>query len=197
MLSEKPININTFSLKSIDEKKESSTLEEKIQTSDESNPLTALESAFKQIPQELIGTPNGISDLLVNMNTLLAESPFKNMLQNVDQVFKKNKQEKIRSNWKLIELDEEHVIYLELANVSKDNLTVEISDNIVTIKIKSPIEDVEKVEENMTHTITLPYKIDVTNVKAYYHPSLIDIHIPKKSVHVLELLDRTTSEQNK
>jgi len=181
---------NIFSLKKVDEKMNDAT-DDLTKKQPPILPFQQLETTFKQLPQEIIGATNGINDVITNMNSLLQDTSIKNMLQNINQVIKKTNQETNQPKWKLIELDEEHIIYVELDNTSKDNISLDIVDHIVTIVIKQQSINSDIEEKTITHSITLPYKIDAADVKAYFSPTLIDIHIPKKNASNIPLLDRT------
>lgn len=150
--------------------------------------LNGLESMLKQVPKELAGATTNISELLTTMNALVKDSPFKQLLQNVDQSFKKPKEENVFSTWKLIELEQEYVIYVEISNVQKEDITIEVMDHIVTIKLNHLLED--KTKKVTTHSVTLPFKINSLDVLAYHSPKLIDIHIPKKITNIITLIDR-------
>lgn len=155
--------------------------------------FNGLESMLKQVPKEFSGATTNLSELLVTMNSLMQDSPFKQLLQNVDQTLKKQKEELPLSSWKLIELEQEYVIYVEIYDVQKEDITIEIVDHIVTIKLNHLLEG--KIQKVTTHSVTLPFRIDVIDVLAYFSSALIDIHIPKKKTNIITLINRPSNKE--
>lgn len=153
--------------------------------------LHHLESMIKQVPKEFAGATTNMSELLATMNTIVKDSPFKQLLQKIEPSIKKSKEETDFSSWKLIELEEEYIIYVEIRNILKEDISIEVMDHIVTIKLKYLLED--QTKKVTTHSVTLPFKIDVVDVVAYFSPKLIDIHIPKKKTNIIPLITRTST----
>lgn len=153
--------------------------------------LHGLESMLKQVPKELAGATTNISELLATMNTIVKDSPLRQLLQSIEPSLKKQKED---ASWKLIELDEEYVVYVEINELVKEDITIEVKDHIVTLKLNHLLED--NTKKVITHSVTLPFKIDASEVLAYYSPKLIDIHIRKKKTNIIPLITRPTAIDN-
>jgi len=86
------------------------------------------------------------------------------------------------------ETDSQYLVSFDMPGVSKDNINIEIVDNILTVSGERKSEKVENkksqhlVERSYGHfrrSFTLPSTIDADRVEANYHDGVLIIGIPK------------------
>ncbi len=88
----------------------------------------------------------------------------------------------------IYDTDNALIVKAELAGVPKENVTVDVKDNILTIKGERSV-DKEVKEENyyrrersfgsFQRSFTLPAAINPDNIKATYKDGILEIEIPK------------------
>lgn len=87
------------------------------------------------------------------------------------------------------ENESEYIVKADLPGISKEDMTVDISDNVITIKGERKHE--EKVEEDkyvlversygtFTRSFSLPQNVDAEGIKANYADGVLELKLPKK-----------------
>ena len=93
--------------------------------------------------------------------------------------------------------DMEIVILAPIAGVSKDNVTLEVTDDVLVIKGSRPARE-EVPEENyytrecfwgeFSRSIVLPLEADSKNITAEFENNVLEIHIPKTKVEKTKII---------
>jgi len=88
----------------------------------------------------------------------------------------------------IYDTDDALIVKAELAGVPKENVTVDVKDNILTIKGERSVDN-EVKEENyyrrersfgsFQRSFTLPAAINPDDIKAVYKDGILEIEIPK------------------
>jgi HSP20 family protein len=140
-----------------------------------------------------------IGVIIKTMNDFFQEKPVKGFLQTMDEFF----QNPFLSSAFEMELDEtekEHIIRAALPGVKREQIGIDILENVLTVSIqKEELHQEEDSKNQVFHrrqsrqhssrTISLPYPINEKTVMATYKDGLLQIRIPKqkgKRVNILE-----------
>jgi len=87
--------------------------------------------------------------------------------------------------------DDAYYIEVDLPGVKKENVDINVEENILTIsgsrelKKETKEEDYYKVESaygTFTRSFTLPEKVDIENIKATSNNGVLEVEIPKLKV---------------
>ena len=100
---------------------------------------------------------------------------------------------KLASDWKpsvdILEDEKSFVIKAELAGVPKEDIKVEINDNILTLsgERKSEVKDekhhrVERFYGSFSRSFSLPDSVDETNIKAESKDGILTLTLPKQEI---------------
>jgi HSP20 family protein len=140
--------------------------------------------------------PEPFGEIAKAMNDFFQERPVRGFLQSIDEFFHlplATFPVSVKS------YDREHHIVAELPGIKKDQISIDVLNNSLTITVKN---NEVIIEENDTHkvysrknkmqqmsrTITLPQPINEKKVKASYNDGLLTIIVPKqpgKKIHII------------
>jgi|DewCreStandDraft_4_1066084.scaffolds.fasta_scaffold53262_2 HSP20 family protein len=89
----------------------------------------------------------------------------------------------------IYETDDDFVVYADVPGVAKDNVSVEATDNILTIKGERTASGGDKRSEirserfigSFTRTIALPSEVDAAQAKASLDTGVLKLTLPKKA----------------
>jgi HSP20 family molecular chaperone IbpA len=122
-----------------------------------------------------------------SMNDFFHKRPVRGLLQSMDEFFKAP-----FATFPIAveELDHEYIVSAELPGVNKEQISISIFDNSLTISVRS--QEVITEEDNtnkifkqkqsfqqMTRSVYLNHPINESEVKASYRDGLLKIKIPK------------------
>ncbi|KUK50979.1 MAG: Heat shock protein Hsp20 [candidate division TA06 bacterium 32_111] len=123
-----------------------------------------------------------------------------------DRFFGKMLQPYYESNWTpsmdISETDKEFFVTVELPGLKKEDITLSIDNNVLTIEGERKSEKEEKgktfhrIERSygkFYRSVTLPKKVDEDNIKASFKDGLLNITIPKvekEKVKNIEISDK-------
>jgi HSP20 family protein len=85
----------------------------------------------------------------------------------------------------IIENEKEYVVEMQLAGVKKENISLNLDDNLLTIKAERKKVDDQKYNRKQTFygkyekSFTLPESIDVENIQASFENGILKLNIPK------------------
>lgn len=85
------------------------------------------------------------------------------------------------------ESDEEYLVLVDLPGVKSDDVTLEVSDRVLTISgSRAPVETgeaqlTERPYGSFTRTLTLPQGVDDEKIVAHYVDGVLELHVPKPS----------------
>jgi HSP20 family protein len=83
------------------------------------------------------------------------------------------------------ETDEEYLVLVDLPGVRSDDVTIEVSDNVLSISgSRAPVETGEAQLSERPHgsfarTLTLPQGVDDEKIAANYNDGVLELHVPK------------------
>ncbi|MEK3990947.1 MULTISPECIES: Hsp20 family protein [Robertmurraya] len=140
--------------------------------------------------------PEPFGEIAKAMNDFFQERPVKGFLQSIDEFFNlpfATFPVSVKS------YDREHHIVAELPGIRKEQISIDVLNNTLTITVKHgeviiEEDDVHKAYrrknkmQHMSRTITLPQAINEKKVKASYHDGLLTIIVPKlpgKKIHII------------
>jgi len=89
----------------------------------------------------------------------------------------------------IYETDDDFVVYADIPGVAKDKVSVEATDNILTIKGERTASGGDERSEirserfigSFTRTIALPSEVDATEAKASLDAGVLKLTLPKKA----------------
>ena len=99
------------------------------------------------------------------------------------------------------ETDEEWVVELEVPGYEEKELTLEVSDHVLTVKgtrerVKEPTTKAfslhERLEREFERTFALPTAVDTEQVKATFAMGVLEVHAPKSAVAKPRAIEITT-----
>ncbi|CAM4056988.1 Hsp20/alpha crystallin family protein [Mesobacillus thioparans] len=125
-----------------------------------------------------------------SMNQLMQEKPVKGFLQSIDDFFRQpfpQSSFSVRVN----ENVNEYVVTAELPGIKKEDISIDVINNSLTILVNktemvSEINDIEKTEMHMassrqySRTVPFAHPINDKKVRASYRNGLLEIKIAKK-----------------
>ncbi len=140
--------------------------------------------------------PEPFGEIAKAMNDFFQERPVRGFLQSIDEFFNlpfSTFPVSVKS------YDREHHIVAELPGIKKEQISIDVLNNTLTITVKNgeviiEQDDVHKVYsrknkmQQMSRTITLPQSINEKKVKASYNDGLLTIIVPKlpgKKIHII------------
>ena len=83
------------------------------------------------------------------------------------------------------ETDDEYLVLADLPGVKSDDVTIEVSDRVLTISgSRAPVETgqaqlTERPYGSFTRTLTLPQGVDEEKIAANYVDGVLELHVPK------------------
>jgi HSP20 family protein len=83
------------------------------------------------------------------------------------------------------ETDEEYLVLVDLPGVKSDEVTIEVSDQVLSISgSRAPVETGEAQLSERPHgsfvrTLTLPQGVDEEKIVANYSDGVLELHVPK------------------
>jgi HSP20 family protein len=83
------------------------------------------------------------------------------------------------------ETDEEYLVLVDLPGVNSDEVTIEVSDQVLSISgSRAPVETGEAQLSERPHgsfvrTLTLPQGVDEEKIVANYCDGVLELHVPK------------------
>lgn len=83
------------------------------------------------------------------------------------------------------ETDEEYLVLVDLPGVKSDDVTIEVSDRVLTISgSRAPFETgepqlTERTYGSFARTLTLPQGVDEEKIAANYVDGVLELHVPK------------------
>jgi HSP20 family protein len=83
------------------------------------------------------------------------------------------------------ETDEEYLVLVDLPGVNSDEVTIEVSDQVLSISgSRAPVETGEAQLSERPHgsfvrTLTLPQGVDEEKIVANYSDGVLELHVPK------------------
>lgn len=79
-------------------------------------------------------------------------------------------------------------IHAELPGIKPEDVEIELTDNVLTIKGKRVVEEQEEGEDWLVRersygaferSLTLPEGVDPASITASYHDGILEVHVPK------------------
>jgi HSP20 family protein len=90
----------------------------------------------------------------------------------------------------IAETDKEYLVRAELPGVGKENVKIDVQDDVLTISGERKLEN-EQADENrirverfygsFSRSFALPQNVDTSNIRAESKDGVVLVHIPKKS----------------
>ncbi len=130
------------------------------------------------------------SELIKSMNGFFNEKPVRGFLQTIDEFFKSPFPPGSAGTFSLKTADngEEYIVTAELPGIKKEQIHLDLYDNLLTISVDNKQVTTEKDEVNnlfrqsqlwqqSSRTVSLPRPVKEKNVKASYHDGLLEICI--------------------
>lgn len=83
------------------------------------------------------------------------------------------------------ETDEEYLVLVDLPGVEPDDVTIEVSDHVLSISgSRAPVETgepqlSERPYGSFVRTLTLPQGVDDEKIAADYREGVLELHVPK------------------
>ncbi|ESU30403.1 hypothetical protein G3A_22700 [Bacillus sp. 17376] len=135
-----------------------------------------------------------------SMNQLMQEKPVKGILQSIDDFFR-HPFPHAPFNVGVHETEQEYIVTAELPGVKRDQISINIINNSLTILVNqtdvtSEINDVAKTEKHMASarrlSRTIPFSVPVNERKtrASYRDGLLEVKIAKKPGKKIDILDQ-------
>ncbi len=128
--------------------------------------------------------------------------PFREFSQYVDRYARASDDERTSKAWSpsvdINESDTQYVVSAELPGVEKDDVTVSIDKNVLTIKGEKRLTKKEEGEKwhrvestygEFTRSFTLPEEVDTDKVEANYKDGVLALTIPKAEKVQPKLID--------
>jgi HSP20 family protein len=87
-----------------------------------------------------------------------------------------------------VEADAEFVLTAEIPGMSKEDVTISVEDNVLTLKGEKKFEHEEERDRmyirereygSFARYFRLPRNVDAENIKAEYRDGVVEVHIPK------------------
>jgi HSP20 family protein len=138
-------------------------------------------------------------DFFKSVNHFMQEPPVKGFLQHMDEFFS---QPFLHSSFPLEVKDtgDKQIVTAQLPGVNKEQISIDILGNRLTISVKQQDIFTEEDEKNrvyrrsesMQHssrTVTLPHPVDERKVKASYQNGLLKITIPKLRGNKIDIIE--------
>jgi HSP20 family protein len=133
-----------------------------------------------------------------SMNQLMQEKPVKGILQSIDDFFRQPFPHS-PFNVGVHEKEKEYIVTAELPGIKRDQISINIINNSLTIlvdqtDVTSEINDIAKTERHMASTRrlsrTIPFSVPVNERKtrASYRDGLLEIKIAKKQGKKIDIL---------
>lgn len=133
-----------------------------------------------------------------SMNQLMQEKPVKGILRSIDDFFRQPFPHS-PFNVGLHETENDYIVTAELPGVKRDQISINIINNSLTILVNqtdvtSEINDIEKTEKHMASTRrlsrTIPFAVPVNERKtrASYRNGLLEVKIAKKQGKKIDIL---------
>jgi HSP20 family protein len=95
----------------------------------------------------------------------------------------------------VIETDKEYIVELALAGVKKENISINVEDDILSISAERKESD-QKYNKKQTFygkyekSFTLPESVDKENIRASFEDGILKLNIPKMEVEVKKNVKR-------
>lgn len=132
-----------------------------------------------------IRRPGYLRDIQDEMNRIL-----ENAFEDIGIAESEEQQRELiwRPAVELSEQDGNYQLKAELPGVSKDNIDVEVTDDVVTIKAETKKEEEEKKENTyrsefrygkFIRSVQLPSEVDNSNAKAEFKDGILTVTLPK------------------
>jgi HSP20 family protein len=131
-----------------------------------------------------------------SMNQLMHEKPVKGILQSIDDFFR---QPHSTFHVDLYETDNEYVVTAELPGIKKDQISIDVIDNTLTISaektnVSSEVNEIAKTHRQRTsmqrfsRTIPFSQPINEKKMRASYRDGLLEIKIAKKPGKKIDII---------
>lgn len=125
-----------------------------------------------------------------SMNQIMHEKPVKGILQSIDDFFKQPFPQS-PFHVDVSETEKEYVVTAELPGIKKEQITLEVIDNRLTISVNksessSEVNDISKIhrqrtsQQRLSRTIPFPHRINEKKTRASHKDGLLEIKIAKK-----------------
>ena len=85
----------------------------------------------------------------------------------------------------IIKNEKEYVVEMQLAGVKKENISLSLNDDVLTIKAERKEVDDQKYNKKQTFygkyekSFTLPESVDIENIQASFEDGILKLNIPK------------------
>jgi len=88
----------------------------------------------------------------------------------------------------LVEKDGEFLLTAEIPGMSKEDVSISVEDNVLTLKGEKKFEREEEKDRmhirereygTFMRAFTLPRNVEASKIKAEYHDGVVEIHMPK------------------
>ncbi|WP_079509514.1 Hsp20/alpha crystallin family protein [Mesobacillus jeotgali] len=133
-----------------------------------------------------------------SMNQLMQEKPVKGLLESIDDFFR-HPFPHSSLNLRVHETVKEYVVTAELPGVKREEISIDIINNSLTILVNktqmtSEINEIAKTEKHMassrqsSRTIPFAHPINEKRAQASYRDGLLEIRIAKKQGKKLDIL---------
>lgn len=133
-----------------------------------------------------------------SMNQLMQEKPVKGILQSIDDFFKQPFPH-TPFNVAVSETEMEYIVKAELPGVKRDQISINIINNSLTIlvdqsEITSEVNDIAKTEKHTASTRrlsrTIPFSVPVNERKtrASYRDGLLEVKVAKKQGKKIDII---------
>ncbi|MGG5253836.1 Hsp20/alpha crystallin family protein [Neobacillus sp. SM06] len=136
------------------------------------------------------GKPEPFNELIKSMNNFFNEKPVKGFLQTIDDFFRSPFPPGSAGAFsvKTIDNGEEYIVTAELPGIKKEQIHLDLYENLLTITVDNKQVSTEKDEVNnvfrqsqfwqqSSRTVSLPRPVKEKNVKAAYQDGLLEIRI--------------------
>jgi HSP20 family protein len=90
--------------------------------------------------------------------------------------------------WEVAETDEHYLMSVDLPGMKKEDIKIEMSDNVLTVSGErkrgnsektQKVQRYEKVYGFFKRSFTLPHAIDASKVEARYEDGVLELYLPK------------------
>lgn len=115
------------------------------------------------------------------MNSLMIKPSYMldNFFRNIEPEVYSGYRSEFGPKTKIIEKDNEFQILLSMPGVKKENISIDIEDEKITVSSK---QKTDFHQSDFVKSWTLPPNINIKNIKALYENGVLEINIPKNPI---------------
>lgn len=144
--------------------------------------------------------PELFDDWFKSVKHFLHDPPVKGFLESIDDFFRQPLFPQATFHVEVREQTDKHIVTAELPGIRKEQISIDILENTLSISIKKQeiyTEEDDK-KKNYRHresvqrssrTISFPHPIDEKRIKASYRNGLLEILIPKGKGKTIEIIE--------